>query len=231
MKNKPSKSVGLNDVGNVPNVAYEKARQQWAERMGEPIVERNRWFLMALFLAFALLVSLLALKHLTPLKTVVPYAIKIDQDTGEIRGAPVEASKFVLGTAEKKYFISRWVRNIIDLEPRVTEKNLREAFGFVRGKAVDEYKDFMTKTRPLARLQEEKTLSRRADIVSIIIESENTANIRFVTEERQVGSAPVRQRYVAFITYEVVPPTTDLEMLENPLGIFITHFVISEEIK
>jgi hypothetical protein len=32
------------------------------------------------------------------------------------------------------------------------------------------------------------------------------------------------------VTYELLAPTTDRDIVENPLGLFITHFTISEEI-
>jgi len=199
--------------------------------MGEPIVERNRWFIFSMVLTCALVASLTALNMLMPLKTAVPYIVKVDQATGEIGAKPIAASGYKPGDSEKKYFLTRWIKNVIDLEPTITERNLRDAFGFIRGKAIDEYKDYMTLTKPLARLREERTLTRKTDIVSFNFMTDNTANVRFQTEERQAGAIPVIKRYAAFITYEIVPPMTDKDIVENPLGLFITHFTISEEIK
>lgn len=231
MNPRQSSSSDPRSLDDAPNVAFEKAKQVWAERMGEPIVERNRWFLVSIVLLIGLVACLSALNMLMPLKTAVPMIIKIDRATGEIVGKPVEVAAFKPGEAEKKYFITRWIRDIIDLEPGITERNLREAFGFVRGKASDEYKDFMKQTRPLARLMEEKTLTRKTDIVSFNFTTENAASVRFQTEERQAGASPVIKRYAAFITYEIYPPKTDREIVENPLGLFITHFTIAEELK
>jgi type IV secretion system protein VirB5 len=230
VKQKQNSNASVDSLGNAPNVAYEKARQQWAERMGEPIVEKNRWFVVAILLGLALIASLAAISNLIPLKTVVPYGIQIDRATGEVTAKPIAATDFKPGQAEKKYFITRWIRDIIDLEPNITERNLREAFGFVRGKAIEEYKDFMNQTKPLLRLREEPTLTRKTDIISFNFMTDNTANIRFQTEERQASVAPVIKRYAAFVTYELLAPTTDRDIVENPLGLFITHFTISEEI-
>ena len=230
MKTKTNAPRNIEDIGNTPNVAYEKAKNEWAERMGEPIVEKNRWFVVSIVLALALAASLSALNLLMPLKTAVPWLVRVDRQTGEVIGV-TQVKDLKVGDAEKKYFISRWIKNIVDLEQGTTEPNLRQAFLFVRGKAVEEYKDFMTKTRPLPRLQEQKTLTRKTDIVSFNFQADNSASIRFETEERVDNTKPVIKRYAAYVTFEIVPPTTDREIINNPLGLFITHFTIAEEIK
>ena len=58
MFNKSLKKPSVRDIGNVPNAAYEQAKQEWFERMGEPVVERNRWFVVALVIGLGLVASM-----------------------------------------------------------------------------------------------------------------------------------------------------------------------------
>lgn len=216
-------------IGNAPHVAYEQAKAEWAERMGDSVVDKSRLFIIAALLACCLLGMIIAFNVLLPLKSTVPVQIETDKLTGEVSPRIIQAQDFKPTDISKKYFIGRWIRNVINLDPALTESNLRDAFQFVRGKAIDEYKDFIDKTKPLVRLAEDKTLTRKTDILTFNFMTETVANVRFQTEERRAGATPVIKRYAALIHFEVVPPTTEKETMENPLGIFITDFSFSEE--
>lgn len=216
-------------VGNAPHVSYEQAKAEWAERMGDAVVDQSRLFVIAVIFGLCLLGMIVAFNVLLPLKRTVPVQIETDRLTGEVSSRVIEAQEFKPTDQSKKYFIGRWIRNVINLDPAITEQSLREAFQFVRGKAIDEYKDFIEKTKPLVRTAEDKTLTRKTDILTFNFMNETVANVRFQTEERRAGAAPVVKRYAALIHFEIVPPTTEKETMENPLGIFVTDFSFSEE--
>lgn len=231
LKNKAKQAPRPSDIGNVPHTAYTAAKAEWAERMGGPVVERARWFLMSICLVVALAAALWAIGQMAPLKTAVPYIIEVDKVTGEAKASTVRPERFVVGEAQKKYFLGRWVRKTVELDPYTTEADIKEAFTFVRGKASDEYRALMTMLKPMERLAKEKGLTRVVSISTINFITTSSALIRFSAEERTIGSAPVTKRYVANIHFELVPPTTEKEILENPNGIFITHFAFQEEIQ
>ena len=216
-------------AGNVPKTAYDKARSEWLERMGGPVVERTRWFLMAMFLAVCLIASLVAITYIAPLKTVVPYIIEVDKVTGDARASQIEAKRYTIDEKQKKYFLGRWVKKTVELDPYTTESNIKEAFLFVRGKAIDEYRQLMHMLKPMERLAKEKTLTRTVNIVTINFIAEGAALVRFTAEERASSGDPIKKRYVANIHFEVVTPVTEKDILENPNGIFITHFAFQEE--
>ena len=223
------KKPNVRDIGNVPNAAYEQAKDEWFERMGEPVVEKNRWFIVALVIGLALVASMTMNSMMLPLKTVEPYVINVNKESGAVTASSVRAQDYKPAEPEKKYFLARWIEQLITLDPGVSEYNLRQAFAFTRGKAIQEYTDYMNQTQPLRRLRDEKTLTRQVRIVSVGFVQDNVANIRFVAEERQIGSQPVIKRYTAILHFEVVPPITEKDIIFNPVGLFITHFAITEE--
>ena len=230
MFNKSLKKPSVRDIGNVPNAAYEQAKQEWFERMGEPVVEKNRWFVVALVIGLGLVASMTMNSMMLPLKTVEPYVINVNKDTGEVSASSVRAQQYKPAEPEKKYFLAKWIEQLITIDPGITEYNLRQAFALTRGKAIQEYTDFMNQTQPLRRLREEKTLTRQVRILSVAFVKDNIANVRFVAEERQAATTPVIKRYAAIIHFEVVPPVTEKDIIFNPVGLFITHFAITEEI-
>lgn len=218
------------DIPNTPQTAFDNAKAEWLERMGGPIVESNRWFVMSVVLGVCLIAALFAIAQMAPLKTVVPYQIQVDKVTGEARANRIDERLFVVDEKQKKYFLGRWVRKTFELDPYTTEANIKEAFIFVRGKAIDEYRGLMYQLKPMERLAKEKSLTKVVTITSISFISESSAMIRFGTEERS-GGDPVSKRYVVNVHFEVVPPVTEKDILENPAGIFVTHFALSEEVQ
>lgn len=228
---KQSKIPKPEETGNVPKTAYTAAKSEWLERMGGPVVERTRWFLMAMALTGCLIAALFAIASMAPLKTVIPYIIEVDKITGDARASQIEAKRYTIDDKQKKYFIGRWVKKTVDLDPYTTESSIKEAFMFVRGKAIDEYRSLMQSLRPMERLAKDKTLTRTVNIISINFIAEGSALVRFTTEERTGSGDPFSKRFVANIHFEVVPPVTEKDILENPNGIFITHFAIQEEIQ
>jgi type IV secretory pathway TrbF-like protein len=62
---------------NAPPTAFERARIEWFERYGSAIVDKNRAYVLTLALTLAVAALGFALASVTPLKTVVPYIIKV----------------------------------------------------------------------------------------------------------------------------------------------------------
>lgn len=228
-KKKSNRPPRTEDGVNVPPTAYEKGKAEWFERVGGPVVERARWFLMSLFLAMCLGVALYAISVMAPLKTVVPYQIEVDKHTGDARATKISTERFVVDERQKKFFLGRWVVKTLSIDPYTTKTDIVEAFGFVRGKAIEEYKELMAKTQPISRLAKDKSLTRMITIISTNFVADGSALIRFEAEERSAGLAPSKKRYSINMHFEVVPPTTEKEIYENPNGIFITHFALQEE--
>ena len=184
---------------------------------------------MALFLAVCLGMAIYAISVMMPLKTVVPYQIHIDKHTGDTRATPINSAKFVVDEKQKKFFLARWVTKTLSLDPYTTESDIKEAYTFVRGKAVDEYRELMAKLQPMTRLGKDKTLTRTITINSTNFIADGSALVRIEAEERSAGIPSIKKRYVLNMHFEVVPPTTEKEIYENPNGIFVTHFAIQEE--
>ena len=99
---------------------------QWFEVQGAPVVERNRYFMMCLGLLLALMTACAALVMMIPLKTVVPFVLERSEE-GAVVPAPMTAQRFEPGMAEKRYFLAQWVRQLLTLDPHLTEPYLSEA--------------------------------------------------------------------------------------------------------
>lgn len=216
-------------IGNSPMTAYAEGKREWFERMGSPVVERDRYFVLAALLALAFIGLVGTLMHMMPLSRVAPWVVQVDKMTGEARAQPVAAQAYKPGANEKQYFIIRWVRGLLELDPNTTERALLEVYENCRGKAVDEFTDFVNKTKPIVRVRTETGLTRVVEIKSYTPLNDQSALVRVVTEERTLNKGAIRRSLVVAVHYAIDPPDTETKVMKNPIGLFITHFAINED--
>lgn len=223
------KAMGGDPIGNSPLTAFEKGQREWFERMGSPIVERDRYFIMAALFALAFMALVGTLMYMMPLTRVEPWVIQVEKLTGEVRTTPAAAQAYKPGAAERQYFIVRWVRGLLELDPNTTEKALTEVYENCRGKAIDEFSDFVNKTKPIVRVRTETGLTRTVEIKSYTPLNDQSSLIRVVIEERALNKAVIRRSFVIAVHYAIDPPDTEVKIMKNPIGMFITHFAINED--
>lgn len=229
-KTESKKKPTVKDLKNVPLTAYEAARKEWNVRNGDTVVNQSRLFVLCVFMLVALVGMAFALKGLSPLKSVVPYTIEVDRVSGETRAVGITANRFIPDQNQKSYFLSQWATQLLSLDPFMSERHLTEAFGMVRGKAIEEFREFMSAERPIQRVREDQSLTRTININNISFINDNVVQIRATGQERSANrAAPPPTRYVVTMHYVIDPPKTEQEILRNPIGIFVTHFSITEE--
>ena len=72
-------SKGADPFGNSPLTAFEKGERVWFERMGSPVVERDRYFVLAAIIGIAFIGIVLTLMGMMPLSRAVPYTVQVDK--------------------------------------------------------------------------------------------------------------------------------------------------------
>lgn len=216
-------------VGNSPLTAYDRGKREWFERMGSPVVERDRYFVLAALFGIAFAGVVGTLMTMMPLTRVEPYVVQVDKITGQTMASRAAAQAYKPGAAERQYFITKWVRGLLALDPNTTEQALAEVYENTRGKGVEEFTDFVNKTKPIVRVRTEAGLTRTVEIKSYSPLNEQSALVRLVTEERGLDRGVTRRSYVVTIHYAIDPPDTESEIMRNPIGLFVTHFAINED--
>ena len=224
---RPARSPSVPD--NAPITAYEHARIEWFERYGCAVVDRNRYFLFSLIACAALAAMAFALLALVPLKTVVPYVVRV-ADNGSAMAAPAAAQRYSPGQPERAYFLAKWVTNLMTLDAYMTERNLAEAYTQTSGVASNEFLDWLKDQRPVEAVKKDPSLVRTVAINTVTPLEEGIMQVRVRIETRSLSRAPESKRYQVTIHYAIVPPKTEADIIKNPIGLFITHFTINEEL-
>lgn len=210
---------------------FDQARQMWFERWGAVAVERNRWFAAFLAALAAAAAMAVAIAAMMPLKTVVPYVVRVD-DAGRASADPAGAQRYAPGEREIKYFLAEWARKLYTLDRNLTERWLQEAYAFTAERAVSEFTGWVERERPIAALAENPRLTRTVMVNSVSLLPNGVALIRLTTETRRSASEqPVRSPVLITASYAVVEPKTEEQILRNPIGLYVTHFSAGEEVR
>ncbi len=227
----PSRRRNTDAPDQTPPVANPRVVQAWFEVQGAALVERNRWFLVTLILGLGLSASSAALFSLLPLKRVVPFVLN-RADNGALSIAMTQVHPYQPDDAVKRYFLAQWVRQLLTLDPHQSAANLAAAYRLTRSKATVEFTDWVQRNQPLGTLRKDPTLTRTVSISSISMIDENAALVRVTTEQRNAGNpAALRERYVLTLHFAVVAPQREEEVLENPAGLLVTHFLVNADLE
>lgn len=198
------------------------------ERWGGSVVEANRWFVGFLLMCGICLAMLYTIMSMIPLKTVVPYMVTV-ADTGKPYSTPVESIKFTPDENTKRYFLKEWVSKVFTLDRFLTEKYLVDAYSSVRGTASEEFRQYIEEKQPLFALRSDPILVQTVIIRSVSFVQDSAALVRVRIQTRNAEGLKFTDKLVT-IHFSVIPPKTEQEIYANPIGMYITHFAISEDI-
>lgn len=214
--------------------AYFAEARTWADSRVDSAARQVRiaWRVAAAAGALALLLAI-ALVLLLPLKTVQPYVLSVDRNTGAVEPALTVASgqlsqnEAVIKAQLAGYVIARETFDSTDLAQQYRRVQILSAPPVARA-----YVGEMAASNPASPLN---TLNR-GDTVAIEIRSvsligDNAGLVRFTADRRAVG-APSGQtfNYVAAISFGFSGRALRAaDRYENPLGFQVTRYRRDEE--
>jgi type IV secretion system protein VirB8 len=209
--------------------AYYAEAESWASDRQDALraSRRTAWIVAAAALAVALLEGL-ALLLLTPLKTVVPYTLLVDRNTGFVQTLePLDPAKVAADTALTQSFLVQYViaRESFDIDTlqadyrKVGLWSAEQArSGYVAGMQIS------SPQSPLALYPRTTVVETRVKSVSPV--GRNVAMVRFDTVRRDAGGRvePARP-WVAVIRYRYSGEPLRLEdRMINPLGFQVLRY-------
>ncbi len=209
--------------------AYYAEAESWANDRQEALraSRRTAWIVASVAAALAL-VEGLALLFLTPLKTVVPYTLLVDRNTGFVQALePLDPAKVAADTALTQSFLVQYViaRESFDIDTlqadyrKVGLWSAEQArSGYIAGMQISNPQS------PLALYPRTTVIETRVKSVSPV--GRNVAMVRFDTIRRDAGGRvePARP-WVAVIRYRYSGEPLRLEdRLVNPLGFQVLRY-------
>lgn len=208
---------------------YYREAESWSEDRTRDIATSRKiaWVIAGVAAAIALLEAL-ALVFLVPLKTVVPYTLLVDRQTGYVEAInPLDRKVVSPDSALTRSFLVQYVigRESFDIDSLNT--NYRKVALWSADSARSRYIAEMQASNPQSPLA---ALPRRAivqtQVVSVSSLGENSSMVRFTTTRSDPGAQPQPPlHWAAVVTYRFSNAgMTAEDRMTNPLGFQVTRY-------
>jgi type IV secretion system protein VirB8 len=209
------------------NDYYAKA-DSWAQDVhGSLRASRKVAWIVAGAACVVAVCEALALAALAPLKTVVPYTLTVDRQTGFVETASglkpglLSQDMAVTDAFLAQYVLARETFDVADLQA-----NYRKVAQWTTGPARDAYLRQMSASNPQSPVKlNAATTIVQTTIKSVSLLSPTSALVRFQTERHDAGAPGEIRPYAAVIAFKYTGAPMRMEdRLINPLGFEVTSY-------
>lgn len=214
--------------------AYYSEGDSWATDRNRAL-RRSRqiaWWVAGAAVLVAILEAL-ALAFLAPLKTVVPYTLLVDRQTGYVQALkPLESDAITADRALTQSFLVQYVIAREGFDVDTLQRDYRKVALWSAGAARRDYMAEMQVSNPespLARLPRSAIVDVRVRSVSSL--GTESAMVRYETVRRGPSGQGQPQLWVAVIRFGYTGEAMSIEdRLTNPLGFKVIRYRRSAEI-
>jgi type IV secretion system protein VirB8 len=208
--------------------AYYAQAETWAQEVhGSMAASRRLAWTVAGAACVVAVLEAFALIALAPLKTVVPYTITVDRQTGYIETAQalkpgaLSQDEAVTQAFLAQYVLARETFDITDLQAKY-----KEVAAWTTGPARDQYVKAMQRSNPQSPVNlNDATTMVRITIKSVSVLSNTSALVRFDAERGTAGGPATRQPYAAVVGFRYAgQPMRAEDRFLDPLGFQVTSY-------
>jgi len=201
----------------------------WSTSVTEDLERSSRraWT-VALIAAIVALLEAIALVFLVPLKTVEPYTLLVDRQTGNVEAlAPLDTQVVTADAALTRSFLVQYVIARESFAVPTLQDDYRKVSLWSDGRVREFYQRTMNAANPASPLSAlPKGSAIRTQVKSVSTLGEGRALVRFLTTQVDQGAAPQpAQHWAAIVNFGF----SNAEMSEadryvNPLGFQVTSY-------
>ncbi|MAY20222.1 MAG: hypothetical protein CL955_06355 [Erythrobacteraceae bacterium] len=201
----------------------------WATSVTDDLQRSNRraW-IVAIIAAVVALLEALALVFLIPLKTVEPYTLLVDRQTGNVEAlAPLDTQVIAPDSALTRSLLVQYVIARESFTIDTVQDDYRKVSLWSDQRAGERYRQEMDAGNPgspLAYLPRGATI--QTEIRSVSNLAQDRAMVRFTTTRTEQGATPQASEYwVAIVNYTFSGAAmSEADRYFNPLGFQVTGY-------
>lgn len=201
---------------------YLDAKREWLERYGNYISQKRNWQIIAVLSAIISLICVIFLGYSTTQNKLIPYVIEVDKlgntsKVGIVQNIDLKnpnVIKYSLNT-----FIYSWRSVWGDVE--IQRKFIFDAYAYLEpnSKAFNFINEEYREKNPFKQVSKKNV---RVKVKSIVPQNADTWQVEWEEETRNLKEEIISQiTYRGFFQVKQIVPTTEEQILKNPLGIFI----------
>jgi type IV secretion system protein VirB5 len=205
---------------------YQLAQAEWDERIGNARTQATNWRLIAILSATISIFLLIILISLLATKTEKIFIAEVTQSGRVVNISPLRVT-YNPTVAQKEYFIGQFIDMMrsLPLDPVIAKKNWLTAYSFLSRQAATKFNTYLSKSNPIDLLGKKTVLTKIRDVNPL---SESTIQIDWEETATDLNGQPeTKNNYSGVFTIAIKQPSTQDEILRNPLGIHIVDFNIS----
>lgn len=211
------------DLADLPVAA------SWATSVTEDLERSNRraW-IVAIIAAMVALLEAVALVFLLPLKTVEPYTLLVDRQTGNVEAlAPLNSQVVSADAALTRSFLVQYVIARESFALPSLQDDYRKVSLWSDGKVREAYQRSMNAANPASPLSAlPKGAAIRTEVKSVSNLAEGRALVRFQTTRVDQGAAPQPpEHWAAIVNYSFSKAEmSEADRYVNPLGFQVAAY-------
>lgn len=211
---------------------YLDGRREWNERYGSHIKQLKTWKTITFISLFTTLASVAGLTYIGAKNKLVPYVVEVDK-VGAVRAVNYAQQSNMDNKRVIKYSLAEFIQNFKTIygDAKIQKDMIFKIYRYLSPSypAYNMVNSYYQEHSPFERLSKETV---RVKVNSIVPINKNTYQVdweEIVSDPR--GLKLRTDNFKASITILIVPPTTQAEIMKNPIGLYIKEFNFSKIIK
>jgi len=208
---------------DTPLNPYVAARREWDERYGEIITRARNWRFIAMLSAMATLVAVAGVVALSARSKIVPFVVAIDSLGRTVAAGPAEATT-TTDEKLKKAVLFSWIEDLrlVTTDPFAQRKAIDRVYAHLAmGSEAQASVTAFYRGDPPQKRGQTQTVS--IDVKSVLPNSNRTYEIEWIETTHDLNGGIVStDHWKGSFSIALNPPTEELLMRVNPLGIYVT---------
>lgn len=221
-----------NDTSEKTRNPYLDGRKEWNERYGSYIKQVQTWKMVAFISMLTTLASVAGLTYIGSQNKLVPYIVEVDK-LGNAQAINYAQQSKLDHTKVIKYSLAEFIQNFrtIYADPKIQKEMIYKIYRYLSPSysAYNMVNAYYKENSPFDRQSTERV---RVKVNSIVQINKDTYQIdweEIVSDPR--GMKMRTDSFKASISFILVPPSTQAEIIKNPIGLYIKEFNFSKVIK
>lgn len=220
---------GPSRFGETPPAAtpYQRAGQEWDQRLGSARVQAANWRLMSLGL-LAMSAGLSAgLVGLSLRGGVTPWVVEVDR-LGEPRvvAPAIQGARPTDGMIA--WTLSRFIADVrtVSSDPVLMRQAWLRAYDFTDQSGAAALSDYARRADPFAEVGKTQVT---VTVASMVRASPTSFRVAWTEQRYADGQLTATERWSAILTVTIVPPRDPDRLRANPMGVFVSAISWSKE--
>lgn len=206
-------------------LSYLNARQEYNDRYYDLAKLANNWRLISLVEAVALVVLIGGFVWLSLQHRVVPYVVELSGNSEVVRVARADAVARP-NNNQIRAALRTWIigARMVYGDPIAQRKDLDTTYSMTlpNSPAYQALTEYHEHNNPFERFKKE-TVEVAVNVV--VRTTENTWQLEWTETKRDAGGKVISTTaWQGSATVEIIPPTTDRQILVNGLGVYVSGF-------